>query len=87
MDTLKGIEKLAQWAVKEEIPAFDVTGKVLPAIRAEEAERVSLIPFDIFAAVSAAAASVILFLGINAWLYFTDPLTGLFAPLQEIALW
>ncbi len=87
MDTLKGIEKLAHEARKEKIPVFDVAREVVRHIRSERTGKVSFMPFEIFAGVSAAVASGILFLAVNAWLYYTSPIMELSAPLEEILLW
>ena len=87
MDTLKGTERLAYEARKEETPVFDVAPKVMRRIRSERMGKVSFMPFEIFAAVSAAGASVVLFLAVNLWFYLTSPVIELFPQLQEIALW
>ena len=87
MDKLNGIDRLAREAAREPTPLFDVAGNVMSRIRDERRESVSLVPFDIIAAVSSAAALVILVLIINFWLYITSPLMELFPSLQEVALW
>ncbi len=86
MDTLKAIDRLVQQANKETAPSVDVSGKVLSEIRMG-GEAVRILPFTLFAGVSAAAAAVILFLAVNSWSYLTNPIMGLFAPLQEASLW
>ena len=85
MDTLKGIEKLAQQARKETPPIFHVGDQVLLQISSQE--RLKVMPLSIFATISAVAASVTLSFALNAWLQITDPITQLFSPLQAGSLW
>jgi hypothetical protein len=87
MDTLKAIEKLAHKARGEEILRFDVADKVLVQIKSEEPEVISFIPFELFAGISTAAASVVAFLSINAWHYITNPMIEFLTPLKEVPLW
>jgi hypothetical protein len=87
MDTLDGIEKLAIKARKKRVPVFDVSNQVIAQIRLREDQNISFFPFDLFATATAAAAAIAVFIGINAWTYIMNPLTQLFAPLQEVALW
>lgn len=90
MDKLKLIEKLIQKARNESIPEIDVTGQVLRRIHAEQLAgpvvmRIS--PMSIFAGISAAAASIIIFFAVNAWLNFSDPLIQFFGPVQVASVW
>ena len=87
MDTLEGIEKLAQQAREEKTPVFNVADRVLQQIRAGETETFCFTVFDIFAAVSAIAASVVGYFSIGTWRFITSPLMQFFTPLQEIRLW
>ena len=87
MDTLEGINKLARQARKEEPPYFDVTDQVLKKISSEESETFSFTFFDLIAAVSAVAASVVGYFSIGAWRFIASPLMQFFAPLQEVRLW
>ncbi len=57
MDTLRAIEKLAQQTQGEKVPAFDVSARVLQQIRSEEAESYGFVAFELFASISAVAAS------------------------------
>ena len=86
MDTLKKIEKILQQAAQEPTPVFGVSEKVLRRIT-EQSDVPDFITFDILAAVSAVAASVILFWAINTWIQLSDPMTEWLAPIQEVPLW
>ena len=87
MDTLKAIEKLAKHTQGEKTPSFDVTAKVLQQIRSEEAESVGFVAFELFASISAVAASVVGYFSIGALRSVTSPLMQFFAPLQEAGIW
>lgn len=87
MDTLDGIEKLAQKAREEEQPHFDVTDKVLQQISSAEKEPFNFTVFDLFATGSAVAASVVGYFSISAWKFMASPLMQFFTPLQEARLW
>ena len=87
MDTLRAVEKLAQQAEAEEVPSFDVTAKVLQQIRSEEIESVGFVAFELFASISAVAASVVGYFSVGALKSVTSPLMQFFAPLQEVAIW
>lgn len=86
MDTLEAIEKLAQKARRQKIPAFHVSEQVIARLQAED-NPLSFVAFDFLAGIFATAASVLFYIGINAWTYVMNPLTQLFAPLQEVRLW
>ena len=87
MDTLRAVEKLARQAEAEKVPSFDVTAKVLQQIRSEEVESVGFVAFELFASISAVAASVVGYFSIGALKSVTSPLMQFFAPLQEVAIW
>lgn len=87
MDTLEGINKLARQAREEKPPHFNVADQVLKQIRSEETEAFSFTVFDLFAAASAVAASVVGYFSIGAWRFIASPLMQFFAPLQEVRLW
>lgn len=87
MDTLKAIEKLAQQTQGEKVPAFDVADNVLRQIRAGEEETLGFFVFDLFASVSAVAASVVGYVSVGALRSATSPLMEFVAPLQEVRLW
>ena len=87
MDTIKAIEKLAQQADGEKVPSFDVSAKVMQQIRAEEAESFGFVAFDLFASISAVAASVVGYFSIGALKSVTSPLMQFLAPLQEVRIW
>jgi len=87
MDTLREIEILAKKAQMQKIPVFDVSDQVIEQLRADKANTINFVAFDFFAGILATAASIILYIGINAWMYIMNPLTQFFAPLKEIRLW
>lgn len=87
MDTLRAIEKLAQQTKGEKVPSFDVSARVLRRIASEEEEPLGLVAFELFASISAVAASVVGYLSIAALRSVTSPLMQFFTPLQEARLW
>jgi len=87
MDTLRAIEKLAKQTEVEKVPSFDVTAKVLQRISAEESQSVGLVAFELFASISAVAASVVGYFSIGALKSVTSPLMQFLTPLQEVAIW
>ena len=87
MDSLEAIEKLAQQTKGEKVPSFDVSAKVLQRIEAEEAESFGFIAFDLFASISAVAASVVGYFSIGALRSVTSPLMQFLTPLQEVRIW
>jgi hypothetical protein len=86
MDTLKKIETLFQQAAAEPTPVFGVAPKVLFRL-AQVSESLSFLTFDMVAAVSAVAASIILFWAINTWIQLSDPMIAWLTPIQEVPLW
>jgi len=87
MDTLEGLAKLARRAREEQTPVFGVAEMVRLRIQSESRTSVTLIPLGLFGGLSAAAASIILFLAIQFWQYMNSPLRELIAPLPGIQLW
>ena len=87
MDTLDALTKLARKAREESTPVFGVADRVRLRIRSERPQPVTLIPLGLFGGVSAAAASIILFLAVQFWQYMNSPVMELVAPLPEIHLW
>ncbi|MFH1716348.1 MAG: hypothetical protein ABIF19_03285 [Planctomycetota bacterium] len=87
MDTLRAIENLAKKAREEKIPAFDVAERISLQIGTEEEGSFGFIVFDVFASLSALAASVVAYLSIGALRSLTSPLMQFFTPLQEVRLW
>jgi hypothetical protein len=87
MDALEGLAKLARRAREEQTPVFGVAEMVRLRIRSESRPSVTLIPLGLFGGLSAAAASIILFLAVQFWQYMNSPLMELVAPLPEIRLW
>jgi len=87
MDRLIAVEKLARKARQEAVPDFDVTLTVVQQIQAQPEESFSFLPFDLFAGVSVAIASITMVFSVAAWQYLANPMTDLLAPLQEVPLW
>jgi len=87
MDTLKAIEKLAKQTEGEKVPSFDVTAKVLQQINSAEEQKLGFVVFELFASVSAVAASVVGYFSIGALRSVTSPLMQFLTPLQEVAIW
>jgi len=87
MDTLKAIENLAKKAQEEKTPAFDVAERVLLRIRTEEEGSFGFVAFDVFASLSAVAASVVAYFSIGVLRSLTSPLMQFITPLQEVRLW
>ncbi len=87
MDTLRAIDKLAKQTKGETVPSFDVSAKVLQRIDSEEAQSVGLVAFELFASISAVAASVVGYFSIGALRSVTSPLMQFLTPLQEVAIW
>ena len=81
------IEKLAQKARSEAIPQFSVSNRVMAQIDLIERQPTGLWPFEIFAGVSAVAASIVVFFSIQAWHTLANPLAQLFATSQGASLW
>ena len=88
MDILKIIDKLVLRATNEVVPTVDVTGQVLWRLRAQGLEQpVPIVPMSIVAGLSAVAASIIIFLAINAWLALSNPMMELYRPVQVASIW
>jgi len=87
MDVIKIIEKLAKTAQNEPIQQFDVSDSIMAQINLLQQEKVGLLPFELFAGITAAAASIVVFFSIQAWQYIVNPLYQLFAPYQGVSLW
>jgi hypothetical protein len=87
MDTIKIIEKLAKIAQKEPTPQFNVSNKVMAQISILQQEKFGLLPLELFAGITAVAASIVTFFSIQAWHYLVNPLMQLFVPYQGVALW
>jgi len=87
MDALKAIENLAKKAREEKIPAFDVAEQISLRIKTEEEGSFGFIVFDVFASLSALAASVVVYFSIGVMRSLTSPLMQFFTPLQEVRLW
>ena len=87
MDALEGLTRLARRAREEQTPVFGVAEKVRLQIQSEGRQAVTLIPLGLFGGVSAAAASIILFMAVQFWQYVNSPVMQLVAPLPELPLW
>jgi hypothetical protein len=71
-------ERLATLARRDAAPRLDVAARVLRTIRATEAPRAVDLPMLIFSGVSLAAASIGIFLAMQAWSPLSDSLSGMF---------
>ncbi len=87
MDVIKIIEKLAKTARNEPITQFDVSDNVMAQINLLQQEKVGLLPLELFAGITAVAASIVTFFSIQAWQYIVNPLFQLFVPYQGVSLW
>jgi hypothetical protein len=87
MDALEGLIRLARKAREEQTPVFGVAEKVRLQIQSEARQAVTLIPLGLFGGISAAAASITLFMAVQFWQYMNSPVMELVAPLPEIRLW
>ena len=87
MDTLKAIENLADKARQEKIPSFNVAERISLRLRTEEEGNVGFVVFDVFASLSALAASVVVYFSIGTLRSLSSPLMQFFTPLQEVRLW
>ena len=81
------IEKLAQKARIEAVPQFSVSNRVMAQIELIDRQPTGLWPFEIFAGVSAVAASIVVFFSIQAWQTVFNPLYQLLSPYQGVSLW
>ncbi len=86
MDTLEGIKILADKSQNQKLPLFGISENVIAQLNDEPAP-VSFAAFDISAGLFAAAAFVLMYIGINSWLNYIDPISHFFSPLQEARLW
>jgi hypothetical protein len=87
MATMKIIEKLAQAAQNETVPQYDVSAEVMLQINTLRQEKTALLPLELFAGITALAASIVTFFSIQAWRCIVDPLIQLFTPFQGVPLW
>jgi hypothetical protein len=87
MDAIKIIEKLVKTAQKEKVPQFDVSKTVMLEISILQQEKTGFLPLELFAGITAIAASIVTLFSIQAWRYIVDPLFQLFVPLQGAPLW
>jgi len=89
MDTLSRIEKLVARARHERVPGIDVADRVQWRIRTAVAVQppVPIAPWGVLAGLSAVAASIILFLAVNAWMALSNPMMELYRPVMVASLW
>jgi hypothetical protein len=81
------IEKLAKKARTETPPQFSVANRVMAQIELRQQRKFNLWPFEVFAGLSAVAASIVVFFSIQAWHTIVNPLVQLVAPYQGVQLW
>ncbi|MDD5133943.1 MAG: hypothetical protein PHP01_00855 [Phycisphaerae bacterium] len=87
MDAMKFIEKLAQKAQGQTVPKYNVSAEVMLRIDNLQQEKVTLLPLELFAGITALAASIVTFFSVQAWRCIVDPLIQLFTPFQGVPLW
>ena len=85
MDELKAIEKLVARAKTETPGVSSIAGGILSRMHHSPPSRV--VGLSVFAAISAAAATIALAVGAYVWMTSSDPLIELYAPLQVGLLW
>jgi len=66
----------------EPVPTFDVSGRVLRQIR--ETRTASNGPLALFAAISAAAAMIVLVYAADVWSTWQDPIAGLLCSAETV---
>ncbi|GEM_PF-1613687 len=89
MDKLMNIiEKLADKAKYEIVPQFSVADDVMTQIALMQRSRNrGLLPLELFAGITAVAASVMLFFSLDAVQNLLNPMAQLLAPYQGASLW
>lgn len=87
MDSLNKIDLLAARAKNQKTSTFLVSDHVMQQIQFKQKKGFDFFAFDMFAAVSAVAASILLIIGIHCWSNMTGPLAQLYTPLSGASLW
>jgi hypothetical protein len=91
MDPLELVEKLADRARREPVPAVEVGRAIMARIR--ERQRHSLVPLWIYAGWLAPTAAAVTFFAVRVWsslaawmssLYWSGPLDGFLSPLRQV---
>ncbi|MCE5341422.1 MAG: hypothetical protein LLF92_09910 [Planctomycetaceae bacterium] len=81
------IEKLADKAKNEVAPQFYVADDVMTRIALMQRSRPGLLPLELFAGFTAVAASIMLFLSLEAIQNILNPMAQLLTPYQGASLW
>ncbi|OQA03341.1 MAG: hypothetical protein BWY69_00522 [Planctomycetes bacterium ADurb.Bin401] len=81
------LDKLAERAQSEILPQIDVTNKVMTRISLMRMQKPNLLPIEVFAGLTAIAASIVVFFSIQAWNNIANPFYQLFTPYQGALLW
>ncbi|HBG28910.1 MAG: hypothetical protein A2Y10_16615 [Planctomycetes bacterium GWF2_41_51] len=81
------LDKLAERAQSEILPQIDVSNGVMTRISLMRGQKPSLLPLEVFAGLTAVAASIVIFFSIQAWHNIVNPFYQLFAPYQGVSLW
>jgi len=89
MDAFRLIDKLFAAAAGETFAEVDVSRKVMRIIRTGDEVRpvLTVVPLSVFAGLSAVAASIVLFMAIQAWTAMSHPMAELFSPAQVSWIW
>ncbi len=81
------IEKLASKAQNEVLPQFSVYNDVMAQIRLMQPAGRRLLPIEIFAGLTAVAASIVFILSLNALSSILNPMYQLFSNNPGASLW
>lgn len=81
------LDKLAERAQSEILPQIDVSNGVMTRISLMRMQKPGLLPLELFAGLTAVAASIVVFFSIQAWQSIVNPLYQLFTPYQGVPLW
>jgi hypothetical protein len=81
------IDKLAIRAHDEVLPEFSVADGVITRIGLMRRSGQGLLPYEIFAGVTAVAASIVLFFSLQALQTILNPMYQLLVPNQGATLW
>lgn len=82
MNSDRMLERLSQIARREPAPNVEVSFRVVRQI--EQARQPVDRPLAILAGLSAAAAAVVLFYGLDAWSSWQDPIAGLLNSMEMV---
>ncbi|MEN6386882.1 MAG: hypothetical protein ABFD79_17010 [Phycisphaerales bacterium] len=81
------IDKLAVKAHDEVLPQFSIADDVMTRIGLMKRNGQGLLPLELFAGVTAVAATIVLFFSLQALQTLLNPMYQLLAPNQGVTLW